>query len=77
MLDPDELLVRAVASALDECGLAPDRIARTIVIDLYLMIARLAEQLARGGDERWPGSTQRSSGLNIGGNARKKIGASV
>jgi hypothetical protein len=23
MLDPDELLVRAVASALDECGLAP------------------------------------------------------
>jgi hypothetical protein len=30
-----------------ECGLAPDRIARTIVIDLYLMIARLAEQLAR------------------------------
>jgi hypothetical protein len=47
MLDPDELLVRAVASALDECGVAPDRIARTIVIDLYLMIARLAEQLAR------------------------------
>src|SRR5262249_43037612 len=29
-------------SGAAECGLAPDRIVRTIVIDLYLMIARLA-----------------------------------